>query len=91
MSNSKAVEQDGKNRPSPHALKKERGDIKAKHSKGHMKFGHDNNFDKLVSDIDPNTKVPANYKIISLGEMTKTSKEHHYELGMRPDDPNIIV
>ena len=91
MSNSKAVELDGKFRPSPHALKKERGDIKAKHAKGHMKFGHDNNFDRLDSDFDPGKKVPANYKIMTLGEMKKTSKEHHYNLGMRPVDPNIDV
>jgi hypothetical protein len=55
-----------------------------------MLFGHDDNFHKITSDNDLNKKVPANYKISTLGEMTKTSKDHHYNLGMRPHDPSIM-
>jgi len=56
-----------------------------------MLFGHDDNFHKITSENDLEKKVPANFSIPTLNEMKKTSKDHHYILGMRPHDHNIAI
>lgn len=84
-----ATEDNGAHRPSAKALEAERNVNKVKQNGGHLTFGKDTPFYKLMSEGTPESKVPLNYPSLTRDEMTKQGKDHHFILGMRPLPSNF--